>query len=328
MDNKTFKQLLRRYVSGSASDSEKKTIDTWYDSYRELDDAEVFGCEAESTRIGSQLHTEVSGHWMPPKRIPYRGHLAYAASALMVLGVSWAVFFQEQNPAAHRTAQAASSSATLTYQQVETVVGQVKKITLPDGSMVWVNALSSLRVPKSFGKPTRALYLDEGEAYFEVAHDPSKPFVVHSRGLSTRVLGTAFNVNAYKRLGSISVTVTHGKVAVADSNQHQLAAPLTEAQQLIFDTRSGSHTLNEGVSHTTASWREGATHLRDASFENVALAFFNTYGVELKAGSQAIHDHRYSLVIRTTNRLDETLRIICSIHQNQFRRKDHEVIIY
>lgn len=328
MDNKTFKQLLRRYVNGSASDSEKKTIDTWYDSYREPDDAEVFGSEAESTRIGSQLHSEVSGQWIPPKRIPYRRYLAYAASALMVLGVSWAVFRQQENPAVHRKEQTALPSAPLAYQQVETAIGQVKKITLPDGSMVWVNAMSSLRVPESFGKPTRALYLDEGEAYFEVAHDPSKPFVVHSRSLSTRVLGTAFNVNAYQRLGSISVTVTHGKVAVADSNRRQLAAPLTEAQQLIYDTTSGSHILNEGVSHTTASWREGATHLRDASFENVALAFFNTYGVELNAGSQAVRDHRYSLVIRTTNRLDETLRIICSIHQNQFRRKDHEVIIY
>lgn len=329
MDAKTFKQLLHRYLSGTATDREKKTTETWYDSYRELDDAEVFGSEQEATRIRAAIHAEVSGHWAQDKRLPIRRYLTYAASVLVVLGLSWLIFQQQKAPNTHHTAQTESSPEPLAaYHRVETAVSQVKKITLPDSSVVWVNAMSTLRIPESFGKPTRELFLDEGEAYFEVASDPAKPFIVYSHGLSTRVLGTAFNVNAYQRLGAVSVTVTHGKVAVADSHQHPLAAPLTAAQQLVYHTASGNHTLVDGVSNTEASWREGITHLRNATFENVALAFYNTYGVALNSGSQEIHDHRYSLVIRTTNRPDETARIICSIHQHQYRRKGNEIIIY
>ncbi len=328
MDTKTFRLRLYRYLSGAATDSEKKNMDTWYDSYRELDDTEVFGSKEEATRIRAAIHTEVSRHWAPDKRIPIRRYLAYAASILVMLGLSWLAFYQQDGAATHHTAQLASTPEPSAYRRIETAVSQVKKLTLPDSSVVWVNAMSTLRIPESFGKPTRELFLDEGEAYFEVARNPAKPFIVYSRGLSTRVLGTAFNVNAYHRLGAVSVTVTHGKVAVTDSNQHPLAAQLTAAQQLVYHTASGTHTQTDGVSNTAASWREGITHLHNATFENVARAFYNTYGVALKAGSQGIHDHRYSLVIRTTNRPDETARIICSIHQNQFRRKGNEIIIY
>lgn len=330
MDVNTFKQLLHRYLSGTATDRDKNTADTWYDSYRELDDAEVFSNEEDAARIRAELHAEVSRHWASgAKRITIRRYLAYAASTLVVFGLSWLIFQQQDRPGTHHTAPLASSPEPSTaYRRVETAVSQVKKITLPDSSVVWINALSTLRIPESFGKATRELFLDEGEAYFEVASNPAKPFTVYSHGLSTRVLGTAFNVNAYQRLGSISVTVAHGKVAVADSNQYPLAAQLTAAQQLVYHTASGKHTLADGASNNAASWREGVTHLRNATFENVALAFYNTYGVVLRAGSQDIHDHRYSLVIRTTNRPDETVRIICSIHQHQFRRKGNELIIY
>jgi len=328
LDTNTFKQLLHRYLSGNTTDHEKKTIDTWYESYREPDDAEVFGSEQEATRIREAIHAEVAPQWAPGKRLPIRPYLSYAAAILVMVGFSWLIFQQQEAPTTHHAAQTGSSPVPSAYRTVETAVSQVKKLTLPDSSVVWVNAMSTLRIPESFGKPTRALFLDEGEAYFEVASNPEKPFVVYSHGLSTRVLGTAFNVNAYQRLGAVSITVTHGKVAVADSNQHPLAPPLAAAQQLVYHTASGNHTLAEGVPNTTASWREGITHLRNATFKSVALAFYNTYGVVLQAGNQDIHDHRYSLVIRTTNRPDETARIICSIHQHQFRRKGNEIIIY
>src|SRR5690606_32905370 len=124
------------------------------------------------------------------------------------------------------------TAAEVNYQEIATSIRQVKKIVLPDSSTVWVNALSQLRIPESFGTKSRELFLDEGEAFFEVARNPDKPFVVHSRGIATEVLGTAFNISNYQRLNRIAVDVQHGKVRETDDHEQLLAGELTAAQQL------------------------------------------------------------------------------------------------
>jgi ferric-dicitrate binding protein FerR (iron transport regulator) len=83
-------------------------------------------------------------------------------------------------------------------------------INLPDGSKVVLNANSKLEYPPGFSNNTREVYLD-GEAYFDIAHDPGKPFIVHTGSISTRVLGTAFNINAYRSQQFVEVTVTRVK---------------------------------------------------------------------------------------------------------------------
>ncbi|MET3115649.1 hypothetical protein AAKU52_003401 [Pedobacter sp. CG_S7] len=91
--------------------------------------------------------------------------------------------------------------------------GKVIKITLSDGSKVWLNAGSKISFPKSFGKSKREISLF-GEAYFEVEHEQHRPFIIHTGAIITQVLGTSFNINAYALNKNIKVTVLTGKVAV------------------------------------------------------------------------------------------------------------------
>lgn len=101
------------------------------------------------------------------------------------------------------------------------------QLTLPDGTKVWLNAMSTLKFPVQFLDTERSVYL-EGEAYFEVAKDPSKPFVVKVRGTKISVLGTTFNINAYTT--NTATTLLSGAVKVSHGSVEELLRPGQEAK--------------------------------------------------------------------------------------------------
>jgi ferric-dicitrate binding protein FerR (iron transport regulator) len=91
-------------------------------------------------------------------------------------------------------------------------VGETKEVSLPDGSTVWLNEASKLTYNKSFGSQSRMATL-EGEAFFEVARDEEKPFKVSSGGVTTKVLGTSFNIKNERKNNKVEIVVSSGKVA-------------------------------------------------------------------------------------------------------------------
>lgn len=96
--------------------------------------------------------------------------------------------------------------------------GSRTKISLPDGSMVWINSGSKLSYEGTFSATSREVQL-EGEAYFDVVKDPKHPFIVHTSGIDIKVLGTAFNVKAYTTDPTIEATLIHGAIEVTDKSQ-------------------------------------------------------------------------------------------------------------
>ncbi len=97
--------------------------------------------------------------------------------------------------------------------QISIPSGAPQKKILPDGSIVWLNAGSQLRYGKHFGVDKREIYL-VGEAYFDIKHDPRRPFIVHAGNINIRVLGTAFNVEAYANEDQVETTLINGKIKV------------------------------------------------------------------------------------------------------------------
>lgn len=123
-------------------------------------------------------------------------------------------------------------------------------VVLSDGSHIWLNAHSSIKYPKKFTS-TRNIYLD-GEGYFEVAHDSSHPFVVHTAKTRTRVLGTKFNVRSYPSEKQVVVTVTDGKVGFGSTNRQVL---LTPNQKGTFDRQTGSVVKMKNDNSNFISWK-------------------------------------------------------------------------
>lgn len=137
---------------------------------------------------------------------------------------------KERSLANDRYVAANKSGKTTT---VATSRGKECNLVLSDGTKVWLNAESSITFPECFSGATREVSL-KGEAYFEVAHDASHPFIVKSEYLTTRVLGTVFDVRAYSRKDA-SVTLVEGRVEVSQSDAPGFAPlVITPGQQAIM----------------------------------------------------------------------------------------------
>ncbi len=121
-------------------------------------------------------------------------------------------------------------SASVGFNTIVTPRGGKYRLTLPDGSKVWMNAESTLRYPTSFSGDTRDVQLT-GEAYFEIAHNPARPFIVEVKDLKVEVLGTHFNIMAYTNEPAIATTLVEGSVRVSSPTRVLQLKPGLQALQ-------------------------------------------------------------------------------------------------
>ena len=146
---------------------------------------------------------------------------------------------------------------------VQTPKGKTYRVILPDGSKVTLNALTKLEYPTAFTKDKRNITLSEGEAYFEIVNDNNKPFQVDVAGMNITVIGTQFNVNAYKNEPSVKSTLFEGGVRITDNNT--LEVNLKPGQQLIYDTVAKGFKIERNADlDATAAWLNNLFNLDDA----------------------------------------------------------------
>ena len=316
MDSSGLKDLIDRYLKNNVTEQERKLVDEWYQLY---DD----GNYSLSAEKYSQLKREIYGHIKErlnpsPAKIRWLSISRYAAAVITILLITTGILIRKK-----RT----EHSKPETFTIIKTGTGQVRKLELPDGSKVWLNAETSIRVSEDFEKKTyRGIYLDEGEAFFEVTKNPTRPFLVITNSITTRVLGTSFNVKAYKQLNNAAVTVKTGRVQVNDK-QKKLAI-LRPNQKITYSIKGHTGSVTRCDAENSRTWTEGHTALNYVSFRELALAVKNIYGIQLTSKNKLTNTYKYNIIISSSRTIDETMRIICSIHQNSFRRKNNEVIIY
>ena len=153
---------------------------------------------------------------------------------------------------------------------------KIINITLSDGSKVWLNAGSSLLYPVSFISNERKVSVT-GEAYFEVAHNVSRPFIVNHGSMEVRVLGTHFNVNAFEDDGqNLTVTLLEGSVKI---NNGQASGLLKPGQQAKVD--EGIEILNSVDLDAAIAWKNGYFQFDHASLQNVLKQVSRCYDVNV-----------------------------------------------
>jgi transmembrane sensor len=126
-------------------------------------------------------------------------------AAVFLLGaiISFAVSYQILNP----------KNGELVYHEINSPAGAKSKVTLPDGSSIWLNAGSNLKYSNQYGKQNREVHLT-GEAFFDVAKDKSKVFIVKTSDLNIKAYGTSFNVKSYPEEGTVETTLVEGSIGV------------------------------------------------------------------------------------------------------------------
>ncbi len=181
------------------------------------------------------------------------------------------------------------------------------RITLPDGTRVWLNAASSIRYPTAFAGAERKVEIT-GEVYFEVTHDARKPFRVEVAGRSTvEVLGTSFNISAYADETMIKTTLLEGKVKVAANGNP--AQELRPGQQAI-QAESGSVTISNDVDPAEVlAWKDGWFQFNQASIPEVMRQLARWYDVEVHYAG-AVPDRAYVGRIERSLTLAQVLRVL------------------
>ncbi|MBZ5857803.1 FecR family protein [Flavihumibacter profundi] len=219
----------------------------------------------------------------------------------------------------------AKESLSSQGNEVSTRNGSKSKITLPDGSQVWLNSGSKLTYSKEFGSVLREVTLT-GEAFFDVVKNPAKPFLIHARNINIRVVGTAFNVKSYPGDKTTETSLIRGIIEVRINNRPKEKIILKPNEKLVVavDDKPLEKTLKPRLAavHKTpqvvidsisympvdstvieTSWMEGKLIFRDESFQELALKMERWYGVTFQFSDNRLDQLRFTGVFQ-----DETLQ--------------------
>ncbi|MBK6285558.1 MAG: FecR family protein [Draconibacterium sp.] len=214
-------------------------------------------------------------------------------------------------------------NSNLVYQEINTPAGSKSKITLPDGSSVWLNAGSSLRYSNQFGKKDREISL-VGEAFFEVAKNRSKIFIVQAHDLSIKAYGTTFNVKSYPEENTVEATLIEGSIEVKRTglNKNSKDEIILEPNQRVVYYKSSNKTekiqakeiescpeklqpgsdkkqltymISKGIDPVPfTSWKEGTLLISSETLAGLAVKLERKYDVKIHFENEALKQIKFS----------------------------------
>lgn len=272
-------QLIVRFLSNEASSEEQIELFDWICKSSENQTLFNQYCEIWSKGYKSplkfdvdsglkQLHTRIdTTEKAIRKSTAYNQWLTLAASLIILLLAG--VFLYQY------TAQQQVTPA-LTWQERKNPHGQKSTIQLTDGTVVKLNSSSQLRFPENFSETQREVYL-EGEAFFEVAKDATRPFIVYTGALQTEVLGTSFNIQTSTLQTEVSVAT--GKVKVTADGKQEILKPYEKA---FYSTHQKKLMRSKTSLLTELAWKNNTIVLNNNTLQEVAFILEDWYGVTIQ----------------------------------------------
>jgi hypothetical protein len=200
-----------------------------------------------------------------------------------------------------------------------TPLGGQYQVTLPDGTRVWLNASSMLKYPSRFTGKDRRVELN-GEGYFEVAKNVSKPFRVVANDVNVEVLGTHFNINAYSDEPSLTATLLEGSVKVSKGSDFKTLIPGQQSAIVGDDIRI----LNVDTSNIVA-WKNNEFKFTDAPIENVMRQVKRWYGAEIIYQDKVTH--HFNATVDRTEPIDKLLHYLEGTGQVHFKLDNKKIIV-
>lgn len=213
----------------------------------------------------------------------------------------------------------------LTYNTIVIPKGGEYKLTLMDGTRIWLNSNSKLRFPSEFGSGVRKVEL-EGEAYFNVAKDSIHPFVVDVNKVQVKVLGTSFNVNAYSDLNEIVTTLVEGKVEMSDTlfGNKDILLP---NEQYLFNRLTGKVVKHAVDSRIYTAWKDGRFVFENESLEDIMMRLSRWYNVEVFFLNESLRELRFSGDLTRYDNIDQILELIELTQKVKFTIKDRNLLV-
>ncbi len=235
MNQHDFDKLLEKYLAGLCTEEEEIFIHQW--SERLLQNSDFQMNTFEKKRFEQKLWQRIQRTLFP--RQPYKIYALWTslAGVACLLVVLFTFLWQSPSTGILPTNAQEISNASGEIE-VRNTSAKPQQIKLEDGSLIVLKPQSSISYPAHFNDKNRAVYL-QGEAFFQVKRNPSKPFIVHTKDLVTEVLGTSFNIKSYEQSKAIEVSVVTGRVSVYENSikneKRKNGVILSPNQKILFD---------------------------------------------------------------------------------------------
>ncbi len=222
----------------------------------------------------------------------------------------------------YETKRANSANGVLSYNTFSTPKGSTYQILLPDGTKVWLNTASSIRYPVTFAGTERHVSLT-GEAYFEVAHDASKPFAVDANGSTIRVLGTHFNISAYSDEHQTTTTLVAGAVNVSKNGN---TVTLKPNQRAVVDGTTGRIHQSAADVRSALAWKNGYFRFDNESIEDIVEKISRWYDIEAVEYQGQFND-RFTGTFQRSKNVSQLFSNLGKLAPIRFEIKERRVVI-
>ena len=219
---------------------------------------------------------------------------------------------QQSNTQIVKTAKGQLSYTTLNQNSKELVYNSVSiprggqyQLVLPDGTKVWLNAASSIRFPVAFVGKERKVTIT-GEAYFEVAKDKKKPFIVSSANIDIEVLGTHFNVSAYTEESIVKTTLLEGSVKINNKNSEVYLLPGQQSQL----NNSGQFSIKNNIDlDKEIAWTRGKFQFNSNTIQEIMLQLSRWYDVEVIYQGK-VSSETFSAIVKRSSNISQVLKLM------------------
>lgn len=274
------------------------------------------GFEDAMARFSDELYA-LPAELPVPRKKTRSLNVRYWAAAAVVLVAGASLFLLTGQPAGQLTAQAPA------YDTVETGNAKVRRVMLEDGTFVTLNSHSRLLVPNEYNKQKRKVLL-EGEAFFDVKTDAERPFSVESNGVETQVLGTSFNVQAYRQRATVRVTVLSGLVVVKAGKEP--AVKVRPDQQLLINN-DGSAVLAQVQAKPYRMWTEGELNFNNESLEDIAFTLGMYYDTDIVFEDNDCRKELFTASFEKGTKLNKVLELLSFGRNIRFSQKGNTIMI-
>ena len=327
-----IKMLLVKYITGQTTDEEKNIVKNWVDAHPENEQyfAQLYEAWHNSLLTKPEVIVDTQKAYslflsktnqQSIKVKPHKRWIAIAVGMAAIIAVIVVLF----------TSKSTDNSPV---NQLAAVPGKISKITLTDGTVVWLNSGSVLKYGSDFGKTTRSVYL-EGEGYFEIA--PGKkdiPFLVHTKNYIIRDIGTRFNLKAYPNDPFFETAVVNGEVSIEDKGQKGNAT-----NRIYIKQKQTLRILNRGTDNATGvksfnnrlaksyndiqitqftpdkednyiGWKDNLLVFDSNTMDEIARVLERRYNVKINIADTTLQRIRYSGSFKNVKSIDRVLDII------------------
>lgn len=304
-------EIVQKYIAGDANPKEKEDVTRWIKASEENRNEFLALRKLYTLTIWQpeKIQSEtVSRHKAPLRKIGLE-LLKIAAVFILTLSVVYAYI---------STQKVAGPESVM--QTIYVPAGQRARLTLADGTKVWLNAKTTFSFPNNFADNSRNVTLD-GEGYFDVTHNENKPFIVNTEQFNIKVLGTEFNVHAYKGFKTFETALLKGSVQIESANKKERL--LLKPDQKAF--MENGHLMTSPIrQYNYFLWKDGLICFDDNTIDDLLKKLELYFDVKIIVQNNSILNQRYTGKFRASDGVEHVLKTLQLRTKFKYEKKDEK----